>query len=68
MIAKIVTIVCAVGGVLLAMAALSSSDPCEAGSKGWKEVCNLQGRNGDIRKMNDDSYLDGWIKAVGEVK
>jgi hypothetical protein len=64
MIRKIVAVVGLVGLFLGGMAALTAAPPCGGGSKGWKEICNLQGHDGDVR-IYEDGYLLGLRKAVG---
>jgi hypothetical protein len=65
MIRKIVAIAGLVGLFLGGMAALTSAPPCGGGSKGWKQICNLQGHDGDVRPIYDDAYLLGLRRAIG---
>jgi hypothetical protein len=62
-------IVTAVGLIIGVVATIwgvnAGSNDCNAGSMGWREVCELRGTNGDIHKIYNDEYLDGWRKSMG---
>lgn len=48
---------------LAGIAFLAPSNPCATGTKGAREVCELQGKNAAIY---DDQYVYGTWKANGE--